>query len=176
MDAATLSVYLTVLRIIHIVAGAIWVGTGVAAAFYIFPVAKMLGKDGSRYLQTLVLKTRYERVFPIVAILTTVAGILLYERVSGGFSAEWMRSPSGMVLSIGAVFGLLAFGHGGAAIGRMTGNYKKLAETVASQSDGATAEQQQELIDLEAKMDRHGKISLALSVIALLGMAAARHL
>lgn len=165
---------ITVLRLLHIVAGVIWVGAGVALSMYIEPALEKSGVNTTHFLRALYTRTGFDKLMPIVAVITTVAGIILYGIVSNGFSdVDFMRSGKGIVLGIGALFGLMAFGHGGGALGPMTGKYNKL---VNEAGDNPTEEQQQSLTDLEAKLRRHGRISMWLAVVAVVFMAGARYI
>lgn len=164
---------ITVFRLLHIVAGVLWVGSAVLLSFYIEPAVEKLGLDGSKFMRTLFTKTGYVKLMPIVAITTTVAGLVLYWMVTDGFaSVDYMRSGQGIVLSIGVLFGLLAFGHGFAAMGRLSGKYVAMLNEAG---DNPSAEQQSDITALEAKLRRNGKISMWLGVFALLFMAGARY-
>lgn len=166
------AVLVTILRVIHIVAGVIWVGAGILLSMYIEPAIEKMGGDGRKFMKTLYTQTPFDKLMPIVALSTTVAGLILYYFVSGGFSPDYMRSGQGIVLSIGALFGLLAFGHGAFALGRLNGVYIAKSKEAG---ESPTEAQNQELLELEAKLRRHGRISMWLAVIALLGMAGARY-
>lgn len=165
---------ITIFRLLHIVAGVIWVGAGVLVSMYVEPALERSGVDTTQFMRSLYTRTGFDKLMPIVAVITTVAGIILYWMVTNGFSdADFMRSGKGIVLGIGALFGLLAFGHGGGTLGRMTGKYTKL---VNEAGDNPTKEQQQSLTELEAKLRHHGRISMWLAVLAVVFMAGARYI
>ncbi len=176
MDVSTAggAVFITVFRLIHIIAGVIWVGAGITLSMYIEPALKASGVDTSKVMRALYTKSGFDKLMPIVAILTTVAGLVLYWVVSDGFSSvDYMRSGQGTVLGVGVVFGLLAFGHGFAALGGQSRKYIKLVKEVG---DDPNSEQQDALHTLEKKLMLHGKISMWLSIIALFFMAGARYM
>lgn len=152
--------YMIILRLIHIVAGVYWVGAGMLFSFFLLPTVRA---GNSKFLLDMITKTRYSISFPLSAVSTVVAGILMYWRVSDGFNADWMELDSSIVLSIGAVAGILALGHGGAVLGPLTGKYVEAASNAA------------ETQALEEKMQQHSNISLALLVISVIGMATARY-
>jgi len=175
MDLSTAggALVITVFRLLHIIAGMIWIGSAIMLSMYIEPVLARSGVDTRKFLSHLYGKSGFDKLMPAVAILTTVAGLVLYYLVTNGFSdSGFMRSGQGIVLSIGALFGLLAFGHGGGALGPMTGKYNKLVQEAG---DNPTDEQNAALTAMEAKLSRHGKISMWLAVIALVFMAGARY-
>lgn len=176
MDLSTTGgiIAITVFRLLHIVAGVIWVGSAVLLSMYIDPALDRSDVDTSKFMRALYTRTSFTKLMPAVAIITTVAGLVLYWMVTNGFSdAAFMRSGQGIVLSIGALFGLFAFGHGGGALGRMTGKYVDL---VKEAGDNPSTEQQQSLEALEAKLRLHSRISMWLAVVAVIFMAGARYI
>jgi uncharacterized membrane protein len=156
--------YLVIVRLIHIVAAFAWFGAGFYSSVILFPTLIKMGADASQVMLELAKNRLFALVFPVSGVVTVVAGILLYLRpgASGPFS-----STGWMVLSIGAVAGILAAGHGGATLGRMT------AEYIQKLGAGASAS---ELTALGQKLTLHANISMALLVIAMLGMESARYL
>ncbi|MEO8609851.1 MAG: hypothetical protein ABI690_18305 [Chloroflexota bacterium] len=160
-----MDIYLVVMRLIHIVAAFLWFGTGFYSSMFLFPALAEVGDAGSTIMKVLAKNRLFVMIFPVSAGVTVLAGILLYIRPgeTGLFSsAGWMS------ISIGALFGILAAGHGGAVVGRTTTEYiKKLMSGTA---------QQDELTALATKLARNANISLILMIIAMLGMELARYL
>ena len=73
----------------------------------------------------------------------------------------------GLILTVGALFGLLAFAHGYFAVWRRAGAYTRLiAEDDAGEG---------KLAGLEGKMRRNGRISMWLALVSLILMAGARY-
>lgn len=156
---------ISVLRLSHIVAGVIWVGAAVMMSFYVEPASQRSGGDGARFLRNLYGKSNYSRMIPLAAIITTLAGLLLYGMMS---YHETMNSAMGMSITLGALFGLLAFGHGFFALWRSAGQYSDLVQSGAA--DEAT------LQALEDKLRRNGRISMWLALVSLVLMAGARYI
>jgi len=69
-----MDVWLTILRIVHIIGGIIWVGFGIFLTFILLPALRHPGEEGLRLYADLQLT----RLMPIASSLTTVAGVLLY--------------------------------------------------------------------------------------------------
>jgi uncharacterized membrane protein YecN with MAPEG domain len=128
-------------------------------SFYIEPAVHSSGSEGGRFLRSLYSRTNFSRLIPLSALVTTVAGLLSYH--------EAMGSAMGIILTLGALFGLLAFGHGYFTVWRRAGVYAALA--VADGSDEGMLEQ------LEARMRRNGRISMWLALVSLVLMAGARY-
>jgi uncharacterized membrane protein len=157
-------IYLVVMRLIHIAFAFVWFGAGFYASVILFPSLLKMGTEASKTLAALAKNRAFGLVFPVSGVVTVVAGVLLY--VKPGASSHF-SSTGWMVLSIGAVAGILAAGHGGATLGKMTNQYIEKAGAGASND---------ELTALGQKLTLHSNISMALLVIAMLGMEAARYI
>jgi uncharacterized membrane protein len=156
------------LRLVHIIGGVYWVGTAMFLAFFAEPAILKSGEKGDAFLRQLYTGTKFGASMGASSLLTTLAGLVLYYKVSGHFNADWMQSANGVVLSIGAVAGLLAAGHGMAALGPKSGQYETLV-TSGTASD-------QEINHLRDYLFKHGRISLGLMLVAVVGMASARYM
>lgn len=171
-----MDLYIIILRLIHIFAGIVWVGAGFFMLFVLMPAVCQMGLEGRAFMTSFGKHSRFDMLMPIASLLTTVAGLLLYYEVSDGFNADWMGSDGGIVLSIGVVAGLLAFGHGGAVTGPTSGKLAKLGEQMTARDVPPTEEQISEFQALQRKFVLHGQISMVLLVIAVVGMSAARYM
>ncbi|MDE2854063.1 MAG: hypothetical protein OXN88_07825 [Chloroflexota bacterium] len=166
MDISTASgaLIISLLRLLHIVAGLIWVGAALLMSFYIEPMAGSSGAEGGRFLRALYSKTHFPRLIPLSALVATIAGLLLYGLLA---YHEAMSSAMGVILTLGALFGLLAFGHGYFTVWRRSGHYARLVK--AAKADEGTLGQ------LEDKMRRNGRVSFWLALVSLVLMAGARY-
>jgi uncharacterized membrane protein len=158
---------IVIVRAIHIFAGIIWVGFGLATSFLLAPAAKKTGEQAELVFKAWFVHSVFNRAMPVAAITTTVAGLYLYFRLFDGANHRFLTQTGSMVLSVGALFGLLAFGHG-IALGRMSNKYAE-----AAKGDNPNME---ELQALRARMGRNGNIAAILMVIAVLGMILPRYL
>lgn len=165
---------MVVLRLVHIFAGIIWVGAGFFMMLVLVPLIKQMGAEGGRFMQRFAAKSRFGTVMLISPLLTTLSGLWLYYRVSGHFNSDWMSSSAGVVLGIGSVAGLLAFGHGAALTGPGFGKMGALARQIEAQGGPPTEAQMGEMRALSARNAQHARISALLEIIAVAGMAAAR--
>ena len=167
-----MDIVLVLLRLIHIVAAVIWFGAGFSEAFVVMPAVAASGTTGKRFFVAMSQNRFYQMLFPVVALLTVLAGILLY---LVGNSASHFSSTGNAVLGIGAVAGILAVLHGAAVLGRAGAS---LAEAISQNlgDDGITAEGAPLVAERMAYLARHNRITFVLMVIALVGMASARYL
>lgn len=167
---------MVVLRLVHIFAGIVWAGSGFFLLLVLMPAMDAMGEEGDRFRQGFIARSRFTIVMSIASLLTTLAGVLLFVRVSDHFNSDWLSSNSGIVLSIGSLAGLLAFGHG---LGVTSATFKKTAallKAIEAQSSPPTAEQISQLQALGRKSLLHGRISVLLLIIAVAGMSAARYM
>src|SRR5574341_1318324 len=104
-----MSLFMVVLRLIHIGAGVFWAGGAIVVARFVIPSVQDAGPEGAKVVQALQ-KHGLMTALPVAAVLTMLAGFILYWRVSGGFAAQWSRTPTGMVLGLGALASIVAFG------------------------------------------------------------------
>jgi len=166
---------ITIVRLLHIVAAFVWVGMSLAVSWVLLPMTQKLAADrGSHLLQLWFAKSPFNRILALAAIVTTLAGVYLFARLSILFDGQWLSTPGMIVLGIGAFFGLAAFGHG-IALARLSSGYARLADVALAEGETAD-ESHQELALLEARLIRSGRIGLILTLIALVGMASARYL
>jgi nitric oxide reductase large subunit len=169
-----MDVLLIVLRLLHIVAAFIWIALGLTSTIFILPAAVSADENGMRYLKTLFVNTPFTRIIPAVAGLTTLAGLLMYFFAN---SASHFSSTGNAVLGIGAVAGLLATIHGGAVTGRATRTTNEtLVQYVGDGSQPISADGMAKLRAQIASLISHSRVSLALMIVALVGMASARYL
>jgi len=160
----------TLLRLLHIVAGLIWVGAAMVMSLYIEPALEKSEDSGTRFLRALYSMSGFSKLIPLAAIITTLAGLLLYGVLS---YHNTLNSSMGIVLTAGAVFGLLAFAHGLFAVWRNSGKY---AEQVKAAGDTPPAAQRETLQTLAGKLRRNGRVSMWLALVSLVLMAGARYI
>ena len=140
-------------------------GAAIVMSCYIEPALDGAGADGKPVLRRLYSESNLTSLIPLSALITTVAGLLLY-----GLMAyhEAMSSSMGLVLTLGALVGLLAFGHGFFAVWRSAGRFAAMA--TSDSADEAT------LTQLQDKLRRNGRVSMWLAVVSLVLMAGARYI
>jgi len=175
MDFLNDPIVLSILRLTHIFSGMIWLGLGVSGALIVHPVAKSLGEKGDEFMRRYYAYSIVNRVFPAAAILTTLAGLIMWPARVDGMDFAGFGNTGDIVMITGALFGLLAFGHGAAATGRFSDAYGKLAQAI-EESDSPSDTQLSELATLRAKVFIHSNISVVLTIIAAVAMSGARYL
>jgi uncharacterized membrane protein len=173
MDAFLL--YVLVLRIVHIVAGTLWVGAAVSYFFFVEPTVKLLGPAGPKFMQGLIEKRRYPAFMNTVSMLTIVAGILLYWTASGGLQPAWITSGPGLGFTIGAIVAIVVFGIGFFMIRPRAERLGALGKEIGMAGGPPTPDQVAELQKLDAEMRRIERVDVILLTISLIAMATARY-
>ncbi|MBX3063273.1 MAG: hypothetical protein KF726_09880 [Anaerolineae bacterium] len=169
-----MDIVLILLRLLHIIAAFAWVGLGATMAFFVLPAALSAGETGSRFLKSLFTKTSFAKLFPMVAGITMLAGILLY--VVGNSGSHFSRIGN-MALGIGALAGIAAGIHGGAVTGRATKELgQSLAQFVPDGTQIIASDKMPLLRDQIVSLSSHSRISFVLMAVALIGMGIARYL
>jgi uncharacterized membrane protein len=159
---------IVIVRALHIFGGIIWVGFGLMAGMLGMAAQKMQGQERGAIFKALFVYSAYNRVIAIAAVTTTVAGLYLYGRMFDGMRHLYgLTQNASIVLSVGALFGLLAFGHG-IALGRLGNKYAELAKNADANPE--------ELQALGERIGRNGRISAILMIIAVIGMILPRYM
>lgn len=152
---------LIVLRLLHVVLGAFWVGAILFSALFLMPAMAAAGPDAAKVGQGLQQR-KFMTVMPIVAILTILSGIELLRRASAGFQSAWFGSGPGIGFSTGMLAAILAF-----IVGFFFMRPLMVKAQTAPPAEGAP---------LRAKAMRLNQVVAVLLVIATAAMAVARYL
>ena len=163
------------LRSIHVVLGALWVGIAVFVAFFLMPSLKEIGPDANKVMVALQKRGMVTFV-PAIAILTLLSGIGLLWKVSSGFGAEYMGSHMGMALSTGALAAIVGWTIGMTIVAPSM--YKAATMSQALPTITAEAERNAQLatiMQLRARGAAGGRWTAILLLVAVLFMAVARY-
>jgi hypothetical protein len=97
-----------VLRLVHVVGGAFWFGAVITNFVFVQPTVLGLGGDGQRIMVRVLRGHRFLDVVLGAAVLTGIAGAILFWRDSNGLDPAIIFGPSGVGFTLGGVAGLLA--------------------------------------------------------------------
>ncbi len=164
-----------VLRLIHIFSGVFWVGSLLVVTGFLQPAAASAGAEGGRFMQRLFNQTRFGPVQGIAGALTVLSGLLMYLRDSAGLQLAWITSPSGLVLTIGALAGILAGVVGAALAGPAGTRLAALARELQASGTPPTAAQATQMQALQKRVNQVTLWATVLVVLALAAMATARY-
>ncbi len=165
-----------VLRLIHVVFGALWVGMVTFATFFLQPAVQEVGPDGGRVMGA-IQRRGLMTVVPILALGTLVSGLWLYLRAAAGQHAEFARTPVGMAFGLGGLAAIVAW-----VVGMAVLRPSMLKAVALAQSLGAaTAAEERQRVTEEAQRLRlraaaAGRVTTYLLLFAVAAMAVARYL
>ncbi len=164
--------YMVIFRVVHIFFGVFWVGAALFLTFLVGPAARRAGSAGVPFLLNLYGSNAFAGVMAGGAILTTITGLALWDRVSNHFNADWFQADSAIVLTVGAIAGLLAAGHGLFAFNKYTRQAKQLSQEVSGELN---AEQSSTLATIQQKIMVNSYVAVGLMTVSVIGMSAARY-
>lgn len=164
--------YLLVLRILHIGAGAYWVGNVLTLAMIINPAVQEIGETGQKFVDYLVSKKKFKTDSLGAGLMAGIAGLLLYWRDSNGFTSAWMHSGAGIGFGVGAGLALIAF-----IFGILTDRKIKAVTQLREQlQDMPSDEQMSQIQVLRKQQTTYLYICTGTLVLSLWVMAIARYL
>ena len=163
-----------VLRFLHVVSGALWVGMFAFMTFFLMPAFGEAGPEGAKVMAAMA-KRRIPVIMPVIALITLVSGFWLFQRLSGGQAGALMATPVGKTFGIGGLAALLAF-----LVGMILGRpimmrSAKLAESLSTASPADRSRIQAEMQHLRARGATLNRVVMALLLLALAAMAVARY-
>lgn len=154
---------LAIMRILHIVPGAVWVGSAVFLAFILNPRLRALGPDIEKTV-TASLNKIWSPVVHGAAVTTIVVGFVLISRTPGREFSQLFDTGWGWAIGIGLIAALVALLFGGLA-GFSQARGRRLNE--GSPDPAALAS-----LDFQASV--YEKLHALLAMVAVGAMAAAR--
>jgi uncharacterized membrane protein len=168
-----MDVFLLILRLVHVFGGVFWVGGALFMNFFIGPTIGATAMTGKQFAGYLMLRTRLVTAMTTAAILTVLAGAILYWRNSQGLTSLWMYAGSGIGFGIGGVFGLI-----GAIFGSTFGQLNRKMAAIGSEvKDGKPSpEQLGQIQKIQSQLRVITPIHVSSLIIAAVFMSVARYL
>ncbi len=168
------TLYITLLRVLHIFGAVAWVGGSIFVASVLGPTVRSAGPEGGRFMMRMASFGQLSRVLTIASITTILAGLLLFYPISGGLNGAWLSSSTGITLTLGAIVGILAFLHGVFVTGRTSAKMKVIADQLLNTQGPPPPDLLKEAQALGAKLGSGAMLTAAMGSIALILMAAAQ--
>ena len=166
-----ISTYLIV-RLLHVVLGAIWVGTVTFSAFFLMPAMQEAGPDAAKVMAGLQ-RRRFLDVLPVIAIVNVLTGLWLYWRFTAGFDATLSSSRPGIVFGSGGATAIVAFIIGVFVMRRSSLRAGALAGRAAAATDAAERSRlMSEAQALRLRAGRAARMVAVLLIVTTLLMAA----
>jgi ribose/xylose/arabinose/galactoside ABC-type transport system permease subunit len=169
-----------VLRIFHITAGVLWVGSVFFFVAFLGRASEMVGPEVSGPLfGVLVGKLHVPRVITRLAMFTVGFGWILWLKNlrdwDWSFSAwAWHYHP-GLVFTIGGILATVAFFEGYLGVGKNVERLTEMGGQIAAAGAPPTPEQQSAMQKLQADIKKHGRQDLVVLLLAVVAMSTARY-
>jgi len=168
--------YMVVLRIVHILAGVFWVGSFYFTFFMLEPALTELGPDAGKLMTYLTQKRRMPMVIAFTAILTVVAGVLLYWKDSNGFDLDFVTSAPGLTFLLGGIAAIVALALGFAVSRPSAVRMGAIGQEMAASGGAGSPALMTEMQAIQKRLHRVSVIDFYLLTFALVAMATARFL
>jgi len=162
-----------VLRLIHIVAGAFWVGAVFTNFIFIQPAAAAAGPAAAGFSYQLLHHRRFATALIGSGALTVLAGILLLLITSNGLDPAVLFAPSRLGYTVGGVLAILAFGIGSLYVFPRARIVERTLGAVLAETRPPTPEEQALLARTGAESRRAGWLVLIGIGLAVIAMATA---
>jgi uncharacterized membrane protein len=166
---------LIVLRLLHVVGGVLWVGTGVFNGVYLLPALGASGPAAGSVIGHMRDRKLFT-VLPIIALLTVLSGFRLMWLTSGGFPAAYFASTRGATYAAGGVAALIAFLLGVLVVRPAAVRTGQLAERVATADASQRETVAKEMAALRGRSTSVGNVVTVLLLASAAAMAVARYL
>jgi uncharacterized membrane protein len=163
-----------VLRVVHIGAGIIWVGSSLFLHLFVEPTLHALGPQGGPFMKHMVEKRKLPAVISGSGLITVVLGVWLYWRYTSGFDPDLVTSDGGLGFLVGGIAAIIGLVIGVAIVRPMV---KRMGPLSAAMASGQPTQQQvQEMGAIQGRLRRISTINLVVLAIAVIAMASARYL
>lgn len=140
---------------LHVVFGVVWAGGAIAAGFFVVPAVLEAGPAGGAVMAGM-LRRRFSVVLTASSILVVLTGLRLYMQ---RFSSEWLRTPEGIVLGLGALLGLGGFFVGLLVQKPAAERLGALSARISASGGPPTPEQASDLAALGARLGRVARVT-----------------
>lgn len=164
-----------ILRLIHIGAGAFWVGGVYAFFLFVQPTGMALGPDGQRFTYHLIHDRRFAVVLLAAAITTVLAGILLLWITSNGLRTDVLFGESRLGYTVGGIAGILTLAVGGLYVFPRTQVVERTMGAFLDAGRPPSDEERQTLMRVGGESKRAGRWVLIGLAIAVFCMATASY-
>jgi len=164
-----------VLRLIHVLGGAFWLGAAVTLFVFLQPTAQATAPEGQRFMLHLLRNRRFSEVVLGAALLTGAAGAILFWRDTNGLELKLMLQPEHLGFTVGGAAGgvaLLGFVFVGYPAGR---RLIAIGSRLETERRPPHEDEQRILVTAQRTLSRVGATVLVLLVVAAAAMATARY-
>jgi len=163
------------LRAAHVVAGAFWLGALLLNAGFLLPAVSASGPAGGQVMREIVHVRRLPAWLNAAVATVLATGAILYWVVSGGLSASWMASRTGIAWSAGAALAVAAALLGVLVSAPTARRFGQLAGAAQAAGGPPSAETAAEMRRLQGRLLGATRLAALLVAAAAVAMASARY-
>ena len=171
-----MSTELLILRIVHVLGGIFWLGSGLFTTFFLIPALGRLGPIAAGPVMSALQQRRLFTVLPVVALLTIISGVRLLQIMSGGFAPAYFASRTGQTLLWSGVAAVSAFLLSVLVSRPAAVRSGQLGASLATMPDAERAARATEVEHLRRRGGVASTVAMVLLIGAAIGMAVARYL
>jgi uncharacterized membrane protein len=157
------------LLLLHVFFGIVWAGGAIAAGFFIVPSVLGAGPAGGTVMAGIV-KRQFPLVMTVSALVVVLTGLRLYSILVSG---AWIATPQGIVLTLGGLAALGAFGIGVFVQRPVAGELAALAMQIGA-GGPPSPEQAAELERLRTRLGKVARLTAWHLIVASVLMAGHR--
>ena len=165
-----------VLRLVHILGGIFWLGSGLFTTFFLIPALGRAGPAAAGPVMGALQQRRLFAVLPIVAVLTMLSGARLMQIMSSGFSSAYLSSRPGQTLLWSGAAAVAAFLLSLLVARPAAARAGQLGASMATIAEDQRAARAAELERLRRRSAAASTVAMILLIGAAAGMAVARYL
>ena len=162
------------LRLVHIGAGAFWVGAVFTFFLFVQPAAMAAGPGAVPFTYQLLHHRRLPQVILASAATTVLAGIWLLVLTSNGLDPGLLFAEQRLGYTLGGVVAILTFGVGALYVYPRTRIVERTLGSVVTEGRPPTPDEQQTLARVGGEARRAGWLVIVGLAFAVVGMATAR--
>jgi uncharacterized membrane protein len=172
------STYMVVFRIVHIVAGVIWVGSVFLFVVYVQPSAAATAPASAPFMSELLGKRRLVDGILTVAAISVVGGLFVYWHDWHDYPSfgDWIGSTFGVTLTVGALCAIAAMAVAVLVTRPNIGRLLTLGRQVAESGAPPSPEVAGQIGAIQNRLKVFARLSLGLLLVAVVAMASARYL
>lgn len=164
-----------VFRLIHILAGAAWVGGVFTFVVFVQPSAAAIGPAAGPMMGQLLGARKIVDRFLLLAAITIVAGLVLYVKLASdaGSLGDFVGSNYGLALTIGMILAIVAASIGMFVTRPNVQVLMALQRQIAESGSSPSQERGAEIARRQGMLKVAGRVALGLLVLAVAAMATA---
>lgn len=143
------------LILIHVAFGVLWAGGAMTAGFFVIPAVMEAGPAGGAVMGG-IMKRKFAIVMMVSGLLVTLTGVRMY---MVRYSREWLTTPEGIALTLGALLGIGALVIGIGIQKPIAEKMTALGAQIAASGAPPSATQAAELSALRARLLKIARIN-----------------